>query len=1639
MAISYSNTFNVLTQGASTISFTVAENQDRLLVVSLGTFKGPVSAITYAGIALTKIAHSEATGGGCRAEMWYLIAPPVGTANVVISVSSGVWVMSTTTSYYGANQIAQPHISTSDTGTTNTITASVETTTADTLLVDSITTIAVPTKGAAQTLRGYKAGQNQFSYQHEGSSDKQQASAGTGTMTWALSSAAEWETVVAAFSPAPTHVAKTFTAKAKIVNNTKKFTAKARIKKTANQRTFTARAWILNKATVGSLSNLEVRSVDVMKYSKDNTTNQLSDAAIDNVTRFCQENFNLTHIGVACNIDPVEWFPVAYTPAPRTLVNLHIKWASSVHNRGLKILHRLEMFSIQNKSSDWNGFVGRVGGNRYPAGKYLEIFPTTYSDLFDRNTIEQNPGTLTSGTPVTDSFGRSNTSQSSNNIGTDYTAFGAAGGGWNIESSQLRLYQPGNEFTYNIARTNVTYGNAEYLGVVQKRSGAAKSGIIFCGASTGTYPYFQGYVVYLTGANTVAIADLAFDSSSRTPIVTDTSLTLTTGEFYKIKVQLLNGTIKIKVWVSSASEPASWLISLINTKYASGFFGFTAEGFETAAILYDELSITPLTITGLVTDWVVNGSWSVVSEQLKCLNGTSDSGNQVYSTAAYKNGVLQAKVKSLPGTGRTGLVFRYAISGAAPGFTSYAVRIKDNNSLILEDSGTSTLATTSKVITADTWYRIKVDFQGTAIKAKTWVDGASEPGSWDIDTTDSKYATGSIGFFPSNASTAFYDTVTITPTADYNSLLGIVYKYLTTNPSIFQTGDILAPFPEKTAGTASASGVGDGGSWLPGPDYAANYAQFFNDLKAVADTVFASQGKTITTGHSSNNFSEIASGWILPSLFNTAGIIATDYYLNTDQLQDGVYASGTIAYDGNLSVVGSGTTFLAQLKPKYFIHDSSGLRAEVATVVDNTHVTLRTQFFSDPSDTFVIAPTFSSAPFSGHTWQIKIGFGQDAVYSSLNTAYNRKAANGGAKKIHYQEWGTVPTMINSSFTATVSPSIPERGFALNLTSAGYYREAEVSRPFYRALAQLLNEDKLYAFNYWGFWNTGDNDTGLLSGDPNTFSSMKLRREGHVLAEYYNAGASPIKSFKVKAFIKKGAGRLSGLTYRGIDLMKLTKDNTASQPVDTVIENYTAAANRLMKNLTHIALVLPIDPVAWFPVGYTPAPRTHSQYYQKWADEVHKQGLRVLHRATFFVLDADTNFLLKIGVNRYPLGVVADVITGTDRNSFLGVMYDFIVNNPGLFMNGDIWAPFPERTENKIQEYSLTSLSRAGNTVTATTAPANHNIHGSTQVVKVFGADQPEYNGSFIVNIVNSNTFTYTINSTPATPATGGFKIDHGYNCFDDALSPFPSTSPGVTVNFANFFNNLKTVADAAFTKINKTVITGYTSNNYTEVRSGFIPQSLFTANQIVSIDYYQNYLGNFDFRGAQAKTDADIIYAAKQNIPIFWQEWGTTPDMISKVTAHDSVNHFGDVSGVNNPNRAIWIRDFYNNCISLLKEQGKLIGFNYWGFWDTGDNDSGLLKLLGTPSVLSNFTLRAEGQILAQFYDDNQPKAKFTAKAKIRINGVDSFRSKAKIKHPGENSMSMKARIGPWKVLDDNGVDSIWTVLRTSDPSEKAL
>jgi choice-of-anchor C domain-containing protein len=92
---------------ASSLSWnhTVAAGTNRLLLVRIANSgTATVSGVTYGGTAMTAVG-STSSSSTIRASMYYLVAPAVGTASVVVTLSASANIVAASSDYNGVNQV----------------------------------------------------------------------------------------------------------------------------------------------------------------------------------------------------------------------------------------------------------------------------------------------------------------------------------------------------------------------------------------------------------------------------------------------------------------------------------------------------------------------------------------------------------------------------------------------------------------------------------------------------------------------------------------------------------------------------------------------------------------------------------------------------------------------------------------------------------------------------------------------------------------------------------------------------------------------------------------------------------------------------------------------------------------------------------------------------------------------------------------------------------------------------------------------------------------------------------------------------------------------------------------------------------------------------------------------------------------------------------------------------------------------------------------------------------------------------------------------------------------------------------------------------------------------------------------------
>ena len=81
--------------------------------------------------------------------------------------------------------------------------------------------------------------------------------------------------------------------------------------------------------------------------------------------------------------------------------------------------------------------------------------------------------------------------------------------------------------------------------------------------------------------------------------------------------------------------------------------------------------------------------------------------------------------------------------------TAYSVRLRTSDVYVYRSSGVTATqlgGDTTVSLTVGNWYWVRFQFSGSAYKLRVWLDGGSEPGTWNVEGTDSTYSTaGSVG------------------------------------------------------------------------------------------------------------------------------------------------------------------------------------------------------------------------------------------------------------------------------------------------------------------------------------------------------------------------------------------------------------------------------------------------------------------------------------------------------------------------------------------------------------------------------------------------------------------------------------------------------------------------------------------------------------------------------------------------------------------------------------------------------------------------------------------------------------------------------------------------------------------------------
>lgn len=105
MSVAVNNSGGGYTAGNShTQSFTVGSGSDRVLIVGAMTQGGSVTGVTYNGVSMTLLTSQNTTGGMEFSSIYYLVNPPSGAHNIVVSATGASYTFAAAADYTGVDQ-----------------------------------------------------------------------------------------------------------------------------------------------------------------------------------------------------------------------------------------------------------------------------------------------------------------------------------------------------------------------------------------------------------------------------------------------------------------------------------------------------------------------------------------------------------------------------------------------------------------------------------------------------------------------------------------------------------------------------------------------------------------------------------------------------------------------------------------------------------------------------------------------------------------------------------------------------------------------------------------------------------------------------------------------------------------------------------------------------------------------------------------------------------------------------------------------------------------------------------------------------------------------------------------------------------------------------------------------------------------------------------------------------------------------------------------------------------------------------------------------------------------------------------------------------------------------------------------------
>jgi hypothetical protein len=187
-----------------TFAHTVGSGLNRILFVGVHTRDGntDVRRVTFGGALLARVSAVVAAGGQNRTELWQLLNPPVGSGDIVITLSHAKNIAGGAVSFFGVDQLTPHGTVASATGNSSSASVAVPAIAGDVVLdIVSANGEAISLTTAADQTQLYSTGTGTKGGNVRGGGSMR-AAAGTVTMSWRLGAAKPWEILATALKPA---------------------------------------------------------------------------------------------------------------------------------------------------------------------------------------------------------------------------------------------------------------------------------------------------------------------------------------------------------------------------------------------------------------------------------------------------------------------------------------------------------------------------------------------------------------------------------------------------------------------------------------------------------------------------------------------------------------------------------------------------------------------------------------------------------------------------------------------------------------------------------------------------------------------------------------------------------------------------------------------------------------------------------------------------------------------------------------------------------------------------------------------------------------------------------------------------------------------------------------------------------------------------------------------------------------------------------------------------------------------------------------------------------------------------------------------------------------------------------------------